>query len=717
MTFCLTAIKEVNNRRSEVYTEEQKTKAWADAAGMVQRYSDDMISRWSTEIDTYLVFVCFSRLYTAHPLIIIQAGLFSAILTAFNVQSYLLLQPASPDPSVAILQRISLQLASFSINPPFVNSTQPSSTGFAIPPAPVSPWAVWLNALWFSGLVLSLASASIGIMVKQWLDECSSGVSGTSRPIARVRQYRLHNLRRWHMEEIVGTIPILLQLSLALFVSGLLILLWNLHHTVAAVVSVLAGLLAASTAVATLLPLYDHRCPYISPHFRTLHALRQSWLAFWVRSWMTRGHHILAGLLATLRRLLRMPGHLLYWIVSLLWSTMSTAARPTFSAAARQLSRIAVPPESWRAHKQTWKGREQSAIYMSAEVLDMQILVEAYNITLHPDALSAASVCLMDFDSPIEVVEYFQKLHKCAREHFGSAADSFYGPFAGGNQQRLLWLQIMVCLARSRTRATLSHDDEAALRDYFASGQWSSNMQAADMVWATSACSALWDCGLVVDIEIEVDYFITVWQNLVIKAMMHEVPATNTLLPGATVSPRGALCIELLLLLAIASAYRQVRVKQVLLMNASLDDAKDAHTDLLRTAVHFFAFLQPYTILLVNDLGTISAYMGDVLAELSRILLEVFAEDKTRMVIVADHMHDLAHALFILDADLVKECIPDEIVPDLLRLTDILSSASDCDYADNGNLLAHRIQSCAHWFARKLIHAKHKPWTLLVPPL
>ncbi|EIW54294.1 uncharacterized protein TRAVEDRAFT_84217, partial [Trametes versicolor FP-101664 SS1] len=167
--------------------------AWSDAAGMVQTYSDEMIERWKEEIDTYLVF----------------AGLFSAVLTTFNVQSYLLLQPAAPDPSIAVLQQISSQLASFSIQPPFVNSTQPPSTTRTIAntPPPVPRWAVWLNALWFSGLILSLSSASVGIMVKQWLNEYSSGVSGTSRPVARVRQYRLNNLRTWRVEDIIGAIP------------------------------------------------------------------------------------------------------------------------------------------------------------------------------------------------------------------------------------------------------------------------------------------------------------------------------------------------------------------------------------------------------------------------------------------------------------------------------------------------------------------------------
>ena len=53
-----------------------------------------------------------------------QAGLFSAILTAFNVQSYILLQPASPDPTLAVLQQISLQLNSFSVNPSPVGVNQ-----------------------------------------------------------------------------------------------------------------------------------------------------------------------------------------------------------------------------------------------------------------------------------------------------------------------------------------------------------------------------------------------------------------------------------------------------------------------------------------------------------------------------------------------------------------------------------------------------------------
>ncbi|KAI0354278.1 hypothetical protein OH77DRAFT_1362570, partial [Trametes cingulata] len=218
---------------------------------MVKTYSDEMIRRWNTEIDTYLVY----------------AGLFSAILTAFNVQSYQLLQPAAPDPAVVALHQISLQLRSYSVSPTFINSTHPalleSTTDDASTPVPRS--AVWLNALWFSSLILSLSSASVGIMVKQWLNEYNSGLSGVSREVARLRQQRFNALVKWHVGDFVYIIPILLQLALGLFLAGLLILLWTLHSAVATAASFLVSILALFTIGTVLLPLADHTCAYLTP--------------------------------------------------------------------------------------------------------------------------------------------------------------------------------------------------------------------------------------------------------------------------------------------------------------------------------------------------------------------------------------------------------------------------------------------------------------------
>ncbi|KAI0363346.1 hypothetical protein BV20DRAFT_905940, partial [Pilatotrama ljubarskyi] len=181
-------------------------QAWNEVTQIVKTYSDEMIERWNSEIDTYLVY----------------AGLFSAIVTAFNVQSYLPLQQ-QPDPTLAAVMQISLQLSGLSINTPFVNSSHApfgASDAARAGPAPGPPpgaATVALNTLWFSSLVLSLSSASIGIMVKQWLNEYKSGLPSGSqktsretaetRESARLRQYRLNNLIKWRVDVVVLAIP------------------------------------------------------------------------------------------------------------------------------------------------------------------------------------------------------------------------------------------------------------------------------------------------------------------------------------------------------------------------------------------------------------------------------------------------------------------------------------------------------------------------------
>ncbi|KAI0708749.1 hypothetical protein C8T65DRAFT_209367 [Cerioporus squamosus] len=213
-----------------------------------------MIERWNKEIDTLLVY----------------AGLFSAILTAFNVQSYqLLTPPPATDPVIVALERISAQLSAFSVNPPFVNSTQPAFI-HRDPTPPASRWAVWLNVLWFSSLIFSLSAASVGIMVKQWLHEYNSGLSGTSRQVARLRQLRLKSLKRWHVADIVSVLPVLLQIASALFFAGMLVLLWHLNRTVAIVGSILVGVLAIFSLSTIVLPSLATHCAYISPPSRAL---------------------------------------------------------------------------------------------------------------------------------------------------------------------------------------------------------------------------------------------------------------------------------------------------------------------------------------------------------------------------------------------------------------------------------------------------------------
>ena len=182
------------------------------------------------------------------------------------MQSYQLLQPGPQDLTNAILIRMSTQLESFKINSSFANSTTPSFNESFTPSSFEAPtYAVWLNAVWFTSLIFSLASATIGIIVKQWIKTYNTGLYGRSRDIARRRQRRLNNLRKWHVATAVALVPVMLIIALILFLAGLLILLYSIHLTVALVASVFAGLLLLFIAITTVLPTAYRSCCYHSP--------------------------------------------------------------------------------------------------------------------------------------------------------------------------------------------------------------------------------------------------------------------------------------------------------------------------------------------------------------------------------------------------------------------------------------------------------------------
>ncbi|KAI1795666.1 hypothetical protein LXA43DRAFT_731709 [Ganoderma leucocontextum] len=264
------------------YTDKQRAEAWELCATTVKNHSDEMLKRWEDEINMLLTF----------------AGLFSAALTAFNVQSYLLLQPDSGDMAVLALAHISSQLSSFSVNSAFVNSSQPAfvplTNSFVAPRN-----AVWINALWFPSLICTLSASSIAVTVKQWLYQYKQGLSGTSREISRLRQYRYDNLLSWRVPEIIALLPILLQIALALFLGGLIILLWSLHPLVALIGTALVGALFVFHFATTLLPTFRPDCSYQSPQalgiFLALQPLRKfciraarAILPFFTRSFLTR---------------------------------------------------------------------------------------------------------------------------------------------------------------------------------------------------------------------------------------------------------------------------------------------------------------------------------------------------------------------------------------------------------------------------------------------
>ncbi|EJD50451.1 hypothetical protein AURDEDRAFT_22759, partial [Auricularia subglabra TFB-10046 SS5] len=93
-------------------------------------------------------------------ILLIFAGLFSAVSTAFIVESYKLLQVDNTE-YIAIALYLSLtgnNTSAIALAPPGANFKALGSSR-------------WINGLWFSSLVLSLAVALLSILSKQWLEE------------------------------------------------------------------------------------------------------------------------------------------------------------------------------------------------------------------------------------------------------------------------------------------------------------------------------------------------------------------------------------------------------------------------------------------------------------------------------------------------------------------------------------------------------------------
>ena len=336
--------------------------------------------------------------------------MFSAIQTAFNIELYKLLTPTpNPDPVLIALERISNQLSSYSLNPPYINSTQPRFSLSEIDTPAVPRWAVWLNALWFSSLVFSLAAASFGLMVKQWLSEFSFGLSGRSRHVSRLRQLRLNSLERWRVKEIVNILPVLLQLASGLFFTGLLVLLWSLDYVVAVVGTSLVSVVVALSLCAIILPSLTTHCAYVSP-----------------------------------------PSLALFEIIRQVRTCFISKEKPEKSNRYRWLARLFYQHRPLSS--QTWRVRELSLLAKSEERLDGESVANAYRITMDTEYLNQATVCLTDLEYE-DAAKCMKRIHSILTEQ----SIAFYTVYC---LNPTLWTAAIISLktlSRCREEMDLSH--------------------------------------------------------------------------------------------------------------------------------------------------------------------------------------------------------------------------------------------------------------------
>ncbi|KAJ8456764.1 hypothetical protein ONZ51_g11929 [Trametes cubensis] len=178
----------------------------------------EMVQAWNTDLDSILIF----------------AALFSAVLTTFIIESY---QDLQPDPTTMLLQSILDELQ-------------------------VTPSAVRVNVYWFSSLILSLATALIAILAKQWVNYLLAGLSPVPSARARHRQYRIDGMHKWRLPTLLSFLPILLHIALLLFFASLVDFVWDLNTTLATFCAFLVCTACLAYVTANILAYVYPDCPF-----------------------------------------------------------------------------------------------------------------------------------------------------------------------------------------------------------------------------------------------------------------------------------------------------------------------------------------------------------------------------------------------------------------------------------------------------------------------
>ncbi|KAJ7815714.1 hypothetical protein B0H13DRAFT_1740188 [Mycena leptocephala] len=224
-------------------------KIWTVYISEAEKYDKALVERWRTDMEGILIF----------------AGLFSACLTAFLIESYRTLSPDQGQLTVVILAHISHQMAVIADHTPNINAVRPGAT------------ALVCNIMWFTSLFLSLSCAFMATLVEQWARDFIQATEMRPSPIIRARifSYLYYGVKRFSMHSMVELIPLLLHTSLVLFFAGLIAFLHPVNAIVTQLAAALLAIISAIYFTLTILPMIYSDCPYRTPLSAVFWRVRQ----------------------------------------------------------------------------------------------------------------------------------------------------------------------------------------------------------------------------------------------------------------------------------------------------------------------------------------------------------------------------------------------------------------------------------------------------------
>jgi len=189
---------------------------------------------------------------------IVQAGLFSAILTAFLIETRKGLQQDSQVITNQLLQQVVSHLQNPAVS---TNTTQPIS----ITPYAPSSAILWVNGLWFVSLTFSLTGAFGTILAKGWVSQFIPVSAGLPLVDACNRHRRFFGDDQRHLRAVISALPITLHIAFYLFFGGLVILLFGDDSRIAVVVTVLIAITMLLYLGCSTRPILNPNSPFRTP--------------------------------------------------------------------------------------------------------------------------------------------------------------------------------------------------------------------------------------------------------------------------------------------------------------------------------------------------------------------------------------------------------------------------------------------------------------------
>jgi len=198
-----------DSARKEFFEPLRSNDPRADFFAVYRKESDeidrDYARKYDEDLNTSLIFVSESirtRSFSADSGGA-QAGLFSAVSSAFIIDDQSKLEP-DPNEMTAAYMQILIHVVNGSLFP----DADPGAITWTGPPEIVT-----VQSPLYASLATSFFTAFVAMLGKQWVNRYIRNHGGSAADKSRNRQRKLDGLQKWHFCLAIESLPVMLQLA------------------------------------------------------------------------------------------------------------------------------------------------------------------------------------------------------------------------------------------------------------------------------------------------------------------------------------------------------------------------------------------------------------------------------------------------------------------------------------------------------------------------